>query len=194
MRHYACAKPEIYCKAMPSVVQTPAVLSAAKTAVKGIADAAAIGTGAIITMQPKPVMPPPRETWTYGLVASCCHDPSFGCHACVCPCLAVERVNSYLKNGHEDGERNRMTVLCAYYCAGDSIAGTRDRVRQKTNMVEGECCSKQCLDSCLTTCLCWGCALAQDRRELQVYFGHAGADAPVHPGTPAAKAQSNEGL
>ena len=108
--------------------------------------------------------------------------------------MAVERVNSYMKNGHEDAVRNWMTVLCAYYCAGDSIAGTRDRVRVKTNMVEGECCSKQCLDSCCTTVFCWGCALAQDRRELQVYFGHAGPEAPVHPGTPAAKAQSNEGL
>ena len=179
---------------MPSVVQTPAVLSAAKTAVKGIADAAAITTGTIITMQPKPVMPPPRTEWTNGLLSSCCHDPCFGCRACFCPCLAVERVNSYLNNGHENSETNWVTVLCSYYCTGDSIAGTRERVRAKTNMEEGECCSKVCWDTCCTTVFCWGCALAQDRRELQVYFGHAGPGATVHPGTPAAAAAAQEDL
>ena len=63
----------------------------------------------------------------------------------------------------------------------------RERVREKTNMVPGECCNAACWDTCLATMFCWGCAAAQMKRELQVWFGHAGEGAPVHPGSPAAK-------
>jgi Cys-rich protein (TIGR01571 family) len=162
-------------------------LSAAKYAASGMASAAAAGTGAIIGgVQSKQAMPPPRTEWTYGLLSSCCNDLSFGCRACFCPCLAVVRINSYLNKGHENAPSNWVSVYCSYLCASDNIAGTRDRVREKTNMDTGECCSKVCCDTLCTTVFCWGCALAQDRRELQVYFGHAGSGAPVHPGTPAA--------
>jgi Cys-rich protein (TIGR01571 family) len=132
-------------------------------------------------------LPPPRPDWTYGLMSSCCNDFSFGCHGCVCPCLAVERVNTYLKKGHENAERNMVTVICTYCCMGDSIAGTRDRVREKTNMTTGECCSRECFDTLCTTMFCWGCALAQERRELQVFYGHAEPGAVRHEGTPAAQ-------
>ena len=128
--------------------------------------AATVGT--VISVQPKAALPPPRTEWSYGLLSSCCNDPAFGCHACVCPCLAVERVNKYLNKGHENTKTNWVTVVCSYLCMGDSISGTRGRVREKTNMETGECCSLICLDELCTTVFCWGCALAQDRRELQV--------------------------
>ena len=148
----------------------------------GVATAAAIGTGMEFEAA-KQDLPPPRPDWTYGLISSCCNDPCFGCTACFCPCVAVARVHSLLEEGHENvsappGE-HPATICCAYCCPADDIGGTRDRVRAKTNMTSGD----RCRDVVCTSMCCWGCALAQDRRELQVYYGHAGPTA-----APAAEA------
>ena len=75
------------------------------------------------------------------------------------------------------------------FCFGDQcgMATVRNQIREDTNMVHSECCNKACWDICLSTVFCWGCAAVQMKRELQVWFGHAGPEAPVHPGSPAAR-------
>ena len=78
-------------------------------------------------------------------------------------------------------------LAACWLCDDGLISSERERVREKTNMVPGECCNAACWDTCLATMFCWGCAAAQMKRELQVWFGHAGEGAPVHPGSPAAK-------
>jgi Cys-rich protein (TIGR01571 family) len=167
-------------------------MTEAKTAVQ---HAASAGAGALAKVTPAvaavPVPPPPpRENWTYGIFATCFKDFGFGSRACICPCLAVERVASYMDTGREDAPINYITIGMSLLCMGDSVSGVREAVRQKTNMTPGECCpcNSACIDTCIASAFCWGCSLAQDRRELQVYFGHAGPEAPRHPGTPAATA------
>ena len=117
--------------------------------------------------------------------------PGFGTFACVCPCVSTAEISAYRATGKLGDGPNAGALaanVCAFWLCDDGLlASERERVREKTNMVPGECCNAACWDTCLATVFCWGCAAAQMKRELRVWYGHAGQDAPVHPGSPAAK-------
>ena len=77
---------------------------------------------------------------------------------------------------------------------GDALVGTRDRVKEKVGIARPICgfcpggCNASCCDSFWAALCCPGPALAQERRELRIFYGHTTWDAPKHPGTPAAAA------
>lgn len=173
-------------KAGCATAATVAAVSA--TAVAG----AAVGAVAAVTAPPEPP-PPPRECWTFSLFGSCAEQPEFASYACVVPCIATAEISTYRKTGNPDAKTDACALFCnlaaCAICDDGLMSSERERVRDKTNMVPGDCCkcNAACWDTCLTTAFCWGCAAAQMKRELQVWFGHAGEGAPVHPGSPAAK-------
>ena len=146
---------------------------------------------------PEP-LPPPREAWSYGLFDSCgCSEPDLCCIACCCPCLAMPRIRAYRQSGNPDKRADDcavyMSLLSCWLCGDGLLAHERDEVRGKTNMVRADCDITRCYfnnaccdDTCSTMCCC-GCAAVQMKRELDVWFGLAGEDAPVHGGSPAAK-------
>jgi Cys-rich protein (TIGR01571 family) len=125
--------------------------------------------------------PPPREKWTFGLLESCGAEPQFCLWGCCCPCLATAEVQAYRETGSQERPPSECSVcfhlFVCFLCQDGLMQHEREKVRKKTNMVEN------CNDDCVATMCCHGCAVAQMKRELAVYYGHA----PVHPGTPAAK-------
>ena len=163
--------------------QATAAVSSTASAVAG----AAVAAVAEATAPP----PPPRERWTFSLCGSCAEQPGFASYACVAPCFATAEISSYRSSGNPEAKADTCALMCnlaaCWLCDDGLMASERERVREKTNMIPGECCNAACWDTCLATMFCWGCAAAQMKRELQVWFGHAGEGAPVHPGSSAAK-------
>ena len=164
--------------------QATAAVSSTASAVVG----AAVAAVAEATAPP----PPPRVRWTFSsLCGSCAEQPGFASYACVAPCFATAEISSYGSTGNPEAKADTCALMCnlaaCWLCDDGLMASERERVREKTNMIPGECCNAACWDTCLATMFCWGCAAAQMKRELQVWFGHAGEGAPVHPGSSAAK-------
>ena len=114
--------------------------------------------------------------------------------AVLCATADAERRSAqqlHRSSSNPEAKADACSLMCnlavCWLCDDGLMSSERERVREKTNMVPGECCNAACWDTCLATMFCWGCAAAQMKRELQVWFGHAGEGAPVHPGSPAAK-------
>jgi Cys-rich protein (TIGR01571 family) len=170
-------------------------MQAAKAAAKAAKDVAISTTGAFMeaaTSSSEPP-PPPRETWTYSTFGSGFCDPGFCCYAWWCPTCANAEIEQFMKNGNEDGEINCMQAIIAMLCPCDAMTGTRERVREHTNIVAADGCPNMiCMDTCCCICMCWGCAMAQEKRELRVWYGTAGSDAPKHPGSPAIQEMNSE--
>ena len=173
----------------PAMQQIQRVGTGATQAAQAVASATTQAVAAAV--QPSEPPPPQRECWTYGLLDSCCADPGFASYACVCPCVATSEIDAYRKTKDPNAPADGCDITCQYlmFCFGDQCGMTtvRNQIREDTNMVHSECCNKACWDICLSTVFCWGCAAVQMKRELQVWFGHAGPEAPVHPGSPAAR-------
>ena len=133
----------------------------------------------------------PRDAWTHSLCGSCVSEPCYAVKACIFPCWGTASVDTYKKSGdpaaHPSCNRIMLDVLCFMVCSDGTMARVRDQVRDHTNMVQAECCNSACWDTCCTTTFCWGCAAAQIKRELDVWYGHANDNAPVYPGSPAWK-------
>ena len=116
---------------------------------------------------------------------------------CFCPCAANAKITAYRKSGDPGAPIDTNTALCnfvlAYSGCGDAfLGGERTAVREKTNVMTDDCsgdrgCNTDCWCACISLCLCWGCAGAQEKLELDVWYGHASENAPVHAGSPAAK-------
>eukprot|EP00945_MAST-04E_sp_MAST-4E-sp1_P004323 g4323.t1 len=147
---------------------------------------------------------PPREDWTYSLLDNCgCTDPQFCIFGCCCPCLATPKLNAYRKKGDPNANADGWTIFCSlftcWFCGDGLMNWERDQIREKTNLIKTECWNGHnagspeccaCIHDCMATSFCCGCAAVQMKRELAVYYGHAGSDAPVHSGSPAAKKMS----
>ena len=174
--------------------------AAGSAAVAGaVAGATAVAGAVAAAIAPEP-LPPPREEWTYSLFA--CHtEPHLCMLGCCCPCLASPQIRAYRTSGSPDAKADDCVIwahlFACYMCGDGMMAWERDQVRGKTNMVRAECdlscnCNKQCCDDTCSTMCCCGCAAVQMKRELDVWYGHAGEGAPVHEGSPAAKKMARQ--
>eukprot|EP01051_Picozoa_sp_SAG22_P001915 SAG22_NODE_80_length_21788_cov_9.742542_4_plen_175_part_00 len=162
---------QVAATAVDTAVKSDGVLSAVKSAVvdavSGVPDV------------------PKREGWTYSATGSVFAEPGFACYALFCPVCANEKNNVYLEGGDADSDIDMTAALMQCMCPCDAMITARDRTREKTNIQDWEGCCDGIVHSCIPTVFCWGCTKAQERREIQVWYGHAGADAPNHPGSPS---------
>ena len=137
--------------------------------------------------------PPPREGWTFSTFGSGLCAPVFCCYAWVCPTCANAKIEGFMKQGKEDVEVDCMQAMIACMCPCDALTGTRERVREHTNIVNtDECPNMICMDTCCCIFWCWGCAMAQEMRELRVWYGTDGGDIK-HSGSPALALQAMDG-
>eukprot|EP01045_Picozoa_sp_COSAG04_P024934 COSAG04_NODE_3191_length_3067_cov_1.564353_4_plen_154_part_01 len=115
--------------------------------------------------------PQPRETWTYTVGSALC-DPGFCCYAWFCPTCANSKIEGFMKHGSEPAEVDCTQAILASMCPCDAVVGTRERVREHTNIIPADGCPNMiCLDTMCCVCWCWGCAMAQEMRELRVWYG-----------------------
>lgn len=181
-------------KVASSAVATGSKVAEHAAATRRTAAAAASAAARTVAAVVEPP-PPPRPSWTYGLIESCGMEPGYGAYACFVPCLATAEVVAYRKTGDPNAKADAgaaiLGCLCFYFCGDGCLAQERSRDRDMTNMTDDDC-NAACWDTCLSTSFCWGCATVQQRLELKVYYGHAAEGAPVHPGSPAARAMARD--
>lgn len=168
------------------------LVAAGSTVASKAGDVASSVAGAVATALTREPPPPPREQWTYDLLDSFgCSDPGVCIYGCCCPCLATADLQAYRTSGKEDARPSQASVFLhlfiCYMCGDGLMAREREKIREKTNLVQADGCDSVAWNDCFITMCCYGCAAVQMKRELAVWFGHAGEGAPVHPGSPAAK-------
>ncbi|XP_059447390.1 protein PLANT CADMIUM RESISTANCE 2-like [Corylus avellana] len=107
--------------------------------------------------------PKPRVPWTTGLF-DCFSDMKTCCITCWCPCITFGQIAEIVdKGGSSCGASGALYTLiaCVIGCPCFYSCFYRSKMRQQYMLEESFC------GDCMIHCLCEGCALCQEHRELQ---------------------------